>query len=459
MFFEKIHTEGLAHFSYIFGDGDQAVVIDPRLDCAIYLDIAHREGVRITHIFETHRNEDFVIGSLELSERTGAVIYHGKGLSFEYGETVEDGDVFSFGSLSLRVISTPGHTFESLSFALVDHEFGSEPVAVFSGDTLFIGDVGRTDFFPDRKEEVAGLLHDSIFDKLLPLGDHVLLCPAHGSGSVCGSKMASREFSTLGYERRYNPALQVEDRDEFIRRKVDERHVYPHYFKMMEDANRKGPPLLGRLPRPVPFAADNLAESRDDGLLVLDTREPEAVAGAHIPGSLAIPLDMLAGYGGWFLPYDRDIGLVLPRAADRDRAVRQLVRLGYRRLICHLRGGLHEWEMSGRDFCRIPAVYAGELKSRIDDRENFVLLDVRTPGEWEQGVLEGAATIFLGELPERLDELPRHRLITTFCGSGRRAIIAASILRGKGFERVEVCLGSMAACRKLGCEIRRPSPA
>jgi hydroxyacylglutathione hydrolase len=207
MFLEIVRSEGLSHLSYIVGDGNQAAVIDPRRDSAIYLDIAYREGARITHIFETHRNEDYVIGSKDLARCTGADIYHGGALPFEYGDAVGDGNTFELGEVLLQIIETPGHTEESISLTLMDKAFGDSAVGVFTGDALFIGDVGRTDFYPDRAEEVAGKLYDSIFNKLLPLGDQTILYPAHGAGSVCGAGMAAREFSTLGYERRHNPRL------------------------------------------------------------------------------------------------------------------------------------------------------------------------------------------------------------------------------------------------------------
>jgi len=187
MFLEKIHSNGLSQLSYIIGHGGRAAVIDPRRDCDIYLDIAARNGAAIRHIFETHRNEDYVIGSTELALKTGAEVYHGQAFDFAYGNPVSAGDTFEFGDLTLEVIEAPGHTYESISIAVADRSFGDDPVAVFSGDALFSGDVGRTDFFPDQAEEVAGLLYDSIFERLLPLGDHVILLPTHGAGSVCGS--------------------------------------------------------------------------------------------------------------------------------------------------------------------------------------------------------------------------------------------------------------------------------
>lgn len=453
MFFAKIKSEGLAQLSYIVGDGQKAAVIDPRLDCEVYREIADREGAQITHIFETHRNEDFVVGSCALAEMTGAAIYHGAELPFAYGRTADEGDRFEFGNIALEIIKTPGHTDESISLVLSDLEFSDQPLAVFTGDALFIGDVGRTDFFPERAEEVAGLLYDSIFDKLLPLGDHVLLYPAHGAGSVCGSGMASREFSSLGYERQFNPALQITNRAEFIDMKVAEQHYYPNYFRQMEQLNLGGPPLPATLPRPLPTSANEFAKSMDGGLLALDTRSPEAFSGAYIPDSLAIPLDMIPAYAGWFIAYDCDIGLIVQNYADVEPAVRYLARLGYRNIVSYLDEGLHGWEVSGRAYDQIPTIYAGDLKRRMGQDKDFVLLDVRKAEEIETARLPGSTEIFLGDVPERLDEIPRDKPIITFCGSGRRAIIAASILKRNGFERVENCLGSMAACQAVGCSI------
>lgn len=453
MFFEKVRSEGLAQLSYIFGDGDAAAVVDPRRDCRIYRDIADREGVQITHIFETHRNEDFVIGSCDLAAITGATICHGDGLPFAYGKTVTEGDSFEFGKFSLRVLTTPGHTDESISLVLADQEFTDQPLAVFSGDALFIGDVGRTDFFPERAAEVAGALFDSIFDKLLPLGDHVLLYPAHGAGSVCGSGMASREFSSLGYERLFNPSLQVEDREAFIRNKINEKHAMPPYFKQMENLNLNGPPLLKSLPHPSPFSAKDFLAQMDQGMIVIDTRSPEAFSGAFVPDSLAMPLDMIAAYAGWFLPYDVKIGLIVERTEDVDAATRTLVRLGFESIIGFLAEGLHSWEVSGLPYDKIPAIYAGDLKERMKQAQPYTLLDVRKDEEVSSARLPESTHIFLGELPSRLDEIPRERPVITFCGSGRRAIIGASILKRHGFEKVENCLGSLAACKAVGCEI------
>lgn len=453
MFVEKLKSEGLAHLSYVVGDGNQAAVIDPRRDVDAYLDIAQRHGARITHVFETHRNEDYVVGSCELARRTGAQIFHGAALDFRYGSPVRDGMTFDLGDVRFRILETPGHTFESISIVLHDRAYGDAPVAVFTGDTLFIGDVGRIDLVPKGREpEAAAALYDSIFHKLLPLGDHVILFPAHGAGSVCGSGMAERELSTLGFERLNNPALQ-HARDAFVAHKLAERHERPPYFRAMERANLEGPRILTVLPDPPAITPDALASAIDAGALVVDTRSPEAYAGASIPGSIALPLDLIATYAGWLLPYERDLLLVADDHAAVREAVRRLVRIGYERIAGWLAGGMPKWETSGRDYQTIATVHSRELSRRIRDRERFLLLDVRKRPEFDEAHLPGAVHVFLGDLAPRIADLPRERPISVFCGSGRRSTVAASLLAREGVTEIEIALGSMKACQKLGCPI------
>lgn len=454
MFLKKIKSEGIAHLSYILGDGLDAVVIDPRRDCDIYAEIAAQQGMRITRIFETHRNEDYVIGSKDLARHTGAAVYHGKALDFSYGEGVSEGDTFAVGGLGLKILETPGHTFESISIVVTDKNYGKDAVAVFTGDALFIGDVGRTDFFPDQARAVAGALYDSIFGKLLPLGDQTIIYPAHGAGSVCGDSMASREFSTIGYERMHNPALQKTDREAFIDFKVREQHYMPPYFKKMEHYNQFGPPPLHTLPQPEPMSAKDVEKAQTDGAVLMDLRSPEAYAGAFIPGSLAMPLEMIPAYAGYLLDYSTDIILIPETQEQIPEAVAHLIRTGYDRVSGYLKGGMHSWEVEGLPYDRIGAVHAGAIEQRMQDRENLTLLDVRKISEYRQGRLAGATHIFLGELPDRIDELDPDKPVITFCGSGERAIIAASILKQHGFTRVEDSLGSMKACKNVGCELQ-----
>lgn len=455
MFLETIRSEGLAALSYMVGHKGRAAVIDARRDTDVYLELERRYQCRITHIFETHKNEDFVTGSIELSRRTGADIYHGEGLDWGFGQTVKTGDSFALGDIALGIIQTPGHTDESISITLADTGFSDAPVAVFTGDALFIGDTGRADFYPERAEEVAGLLYDSIFERLLPLGDHVLLLPAHGAGSVCGSGMAAREFSSLGYERRFNPGLQVADRDEFIGDKLSENHDIPPYFKRMEGYNRFGDaPPLNDLSAPRALDAERFAGAIDEGATVLDIRKPEAFCGSFIPGSLNISVGMLSGYAGYFLRYDQPILIVGSDMAEIDTAVRRLARLGYDRLEGYLRGGMHAWETSGRPLAQVGVTTAAQLKQSLADADaSPTILDVRTIDEYDAGHLDGAVHAPLSELLDRLDDLPRDREIVTFCGSGLRASIAASILHQHGVTDVANNLGSMAACKAIGCEV------
>tara|TARA_R110002049_G_scaffold188251_8_gene356631 strand:- start:1879 stop:3246 length:1368 start_codon:yes stop_codon:yes gene_type:complete len=451
MYLQVIRSEGLSHLSYFLSDGGEAAVIDPRLDHQVYLDLAAREGVRITRIFETHRNEDYVIGSLPLAACCGADIYHGAALDFGYGMPVDNGDRFEFGSVGLQVLETPGHTFESISIAIYDQAFGDVAVGVFTGDALFVGDVGRTDFFPDRKREVAGLLYDSIHNTLLPLGDQVIVYPAHGAGSVCGSGMADREFSTLGYERRCNPKLQM-NRDDFIDLKVQEHHYYTPYFRRMEYLNQQGFGRQFAQARPLAVTPGQLADQQEAGAIVLDVRDAEAIATTLIPGSYGIPLDMVPAFAGWYLPYDRDIVLIVGCDHDIERAVLFLQRMGYVRITGFLAGGMTTWQTSGRRYDTLPAVHVDVLRQRADANADYTLLDVRSVDEFKMGHLRGAEHIYLGELAEKFDQLPKAHPVTTFCGSGQRALVAATILKRLGIDDVEVCFGSMQACKATGCE-------
>jgi hydroxyacylglutathione hydrolase len=468
MFLEVVRSPGLAHLSYILGDAGKAAVIDPRRDHDIYLRIAARENSRITHIFETHRNEDYVVGSTGLAAATGAEVFHGEQVSFAYGSSVSGGESFALGNILLSVVHTPGHTEESISIVVCDTGFSrQEAVAVFTGDALFVGDVGRTDFFPGREEEMAGLLHDSIFGRLLPLGDGVIVCPGHGQGSICGGNLAAREFSTLGYEKRNNPALAHVMKPDFITFKTAERLFMPRYFERVHALNQEGPRPLTALPEPQALDPGAFAEMAEAGF-VLDTRSKEAFAAAHLPGSLAISLDKVSSYAGWYLDYDRPVCLVVNGPDEVETAVRHLVRLGCEDIPAFLAGGVVKLGVGGgavrggglsrgggrgRPFGRCLAAHAEELVKMLEKEDDFVLLDVRSAAEFESAHLPTAMNIHMGELPRRCGEVPANRRVVTFCGSGERATIAASLLEMGGHEMVDICFGSMAACSALGCPL------
>ena len=455
MIFERIKSEGIAHNSYFIGSSSDAAVIDPRRDCQIYAEIAQQHGMKIKHVLETHRNEDYVIGSLELNRLTGAEIYHGPGLDWKYGNTLKDGQVFQIGNLKLSAIHTPGHTDESMSYALSDLSSGEATVMVFTGDALFVGDVGRTDLYGSQEApRMSSNLYNSIFNKLLPLGDGVILCPGHGAGSVCGMNIADRNESTLGIERVQNPLLQM-SRDDFIKYKVTAKPERPHYFRRMEVHNLEGPPLLGCMPLPSPLTPTEFREEMEKGAVVIDTSEPAAFGGAHIKGAYSIWLEGLPVFAGWVLSYDKPILLVLEDESHLERAVRYLIRAGYDWIVGFVKGGTEGWYNAGFPTESLHLLSVHQLKSMIDRAEELVILDTRTQDEWDSGHIEGALHIYVGHLEERLDKVPADKPVAVICNVGHRAGIGASILLRVGFTQVYNVLGSVKAWVAVGYPITK----
>lgn len=450
IFIEKIKSEGLSHLSYLIGSDGEAAVIDPRRDCEVYSDLAAERGCRITRIFETHRNEDLLSGAAVLALRTGASVHHGPDAAGDvnYARTAREGDSFSVGRITLRVLQTPGHTDDSVSYVLHDSDAGEDAVAVFTGDALFVGDVGRTDFYPERAREVAGLLFDSL-RKLEALGDQAVIFPAHGAGSVCGAGMADRELSTIGVERRNNARFAMRDREAFIDAKVAERHEQPPYFRHMEAGNLSGASAISPGTGPAPLSAGAFGTLGNSTQLV-DVRGAAAFLGAHLPGSLALPVDMIAAFAGWLLDPERPIALVAEDHGQAQRATRHLARIGYDHVTGYLSPSLVSWAAAGGAFASLPVVDAATVKARVEDPRDWTLLDVRSEDELAQERIPGSRHIYLGALPGELGSLDRGRSYTAMCGSGARASIAASILLRAGFERVDLFLGSMGAWQHTG---------
>jgi hydroxyacylglutathione hydrolase len=451
MVFERIVSEGLAHYSYFLGQGTKALVIDPRRDCQIYVDMAADAGMRITDILETHRNEDYVIGSVELANRTGAEIWHVDAeLDYEYGQAVEEGQTWSLGARTLRALSTPGHTPGSMSYVL--EEGDGYPWMVFTGDALFAGDVGRTDLPGlDRIEEMTGLLYDSIFEKLLPLGDEVIVCPAHGAGSVCGAGIVDRNWTTIGIERAHNPKLQFKTKNAFI----DEVGVAlerPPYFRKMEALNLQGAPLPGgRLPTPTPMAPEAFAEVAKTGQVV-DIRSEFAFGSAHVPDSLSIWEDGVPSFAGWFLGYDTPIYAVSAKD-DVEQFTRMMVRIGYDQVDGFLAGGMHAWHGAGLASQATGTVTVQQLCHILDAKEEPWILDVRSDEELAESKIPLAHHIHLTQLPEKMDQVPQDRPVYIFCGSGLRSMIAASLLRPEGWEHLFVVLGGMSGWNSVSCPL------
>jgi hydroxyacylglutathione hydrolase len=456
MIFEKIKSAGIAHNSYLIGSGTDAAIIDPRRDCQVYVDSAQEHGLKIRYIFETHRNEDYVIGSIELHNMTRAEIYHGPGLSWRYGNTLQDGQQFRLGSLRLTAIHTPGHTDESMSYTVADLSSGEAAVMVFTGDTLFVNDVGRIDLYGVEEEErMASNLYNSVFHKILPLGDGVIICPAHGAGSVCGLHIANRDESTIGIERLQNPVLQIKDKDEFVKYKLAEKVERPHYFQQMEIYNLEGAPLIGCMPLPSPLTPLEFRDEIEEGAIVIDTSEPAAFGGAHIKGAYSIWLEGLPVFAGWVLPYDRPILIVLEDQAHLERAVRYLIRAGYSNIVGYLRDGTEGWYNAGLPTESLPLLSVHQLRSMLNRGEELLVLDARSQDEWNSGHIEGAIHIYVGDIEQRLSEVPRNRPVAVICTVGHRAGLGASILLRAGYTRVYNVLGSVKAWVAAGFPITK----
>jgi hydroxyacylglutathione hydrolase len=457
MLFEQIVTTGLEHYSYIIGDQAEAIVIDPRRDVDIYVQKAEMAGFKITHILETHRNEDYLIGSPELAARTEAEIWHADSqFDYRYGQPVQDGQTWKVGGFKIEAMHTPGHTPGMMNYVLYDTQ--GFPWVLFSGDTLFAGDVGRVDLMgEDRLEEMAGLLYDSIFDRLLPLGDEVSVCPAHGAGSVCGSgQIAQRVWTTIGIERKRNPRLQHTNRDGFI--EASHMQERPPYFSEMEARNMDRPHILGALPYPTPLSPHEFAERARDGL-ILDTRLENAFNNAHIPGALSIWSDGLSGFAGWFVPHDRPLYLVM-EGEDTDNVTRQLVRMGYDQLDGYLAGGMNAWHKAGKPSASIETVTVQDVCASLDRGARPWTLDVRGEDELEQeGEIVGAHHIHITQLPQHLSDIPRDKPVRVFCGSGLRSTIAASLLERQGWDDLSVVLGGTTALKSADCPIKLLEPA
>jgi len=449
MFFRAMKTPGLAHIAYILGSGGEALIVDPRRDLDSYLEVVQSQGLRLRYVLQTHRQEDFVQGTAELARRTGARVVACKHPITGYADMqVGERQLLHLGSLMLMALHTPGHTPESMSWAVFLDTHPHDAWGVFTGDALFAGETGRTDLFdPERTAENAGLLYDGLHQKVLPLGDQALVFPAHGPGSVCGGNIAARELTTLGLERRLNPVFLLE-RAEFTRHKLRERLPRPPYFSHMEAVNLLGGLPPAREPSAILPLSPRDFEEASRVALIIDTREPEAFAGGHIPGSLNLWMDGLPVFGGWVARHDTPILLVLPEGTDATQAVLSLARIGIDRVEGLLSGGFRAWCKKGLPFERSDTLSPVELH---EDSGLYQKLDVRELSEFEEGHLADARHAYVGELEERLPGLGLHpdEPVAVMCSTGHRSGLATSLLLRHGFRKVANLLGGMSAWRKL----------
>ncbi|MEP7382304.1 MAG: MBL fold metallo-hydrolase [Gemmatimonadota bacterium] len=467
MLIKRFYHDGLAQASYLIGcqTTGEALVIDANRDAEQYLAVAASEGVRITQVTETHIHADFLSGSRELADRTGARLLlsaeGGKDWQYGFGAAsgatlLHDGDTFMLGRVRFDVMHTPGHTPEHLVFVVTDTPASSHPVGAFTGDFLFVGDVGRPDLL-ERAAHIEGTMRDAasqLFDSLhrftSRFPDYLQVWPGHGSGSACGKSLGAVPQSTLGYERLANWALQVRDRETFIEAVLEGQPDPPPYFARMKRLNRAGPDVLGKLPSPARLAAETLPGLVASGATILDLRRAETAAERFIEGTLNLPFNKsFVGWAGWLVDAERDLFLLTGSDDGRDvaAAAAELSMIGIDRVPGWFGADAFvSWASSGRSFGVVEQVDASRVAKSLQD-DGVVVLDVRAQDEWDAGHLPGARHAPLGRLRETLDELPADTRIVMQCQGGGRSAIAASLARLAGHHDVSNLRGGLDAWR------------
>jgi hydroxyacylglutathione hydrolase len=452
--FKQFYLPCLAHASYIVGDETTktAIVVDPQRDTDQYISFAAEHGLRIDRVFLTHLHADFVAGHLELRDRVGATIYLGAAAKAGYAFTpCHDGDIIEFGKIRLKIMETPGHTPESISIVIFDLATSdTQPYAVLTGDTLFIGDVGRPDLRASlgwSATELGGMLFDSLHHKILGLPDHSLVYPAHGAGSLCGKAISKETVSTLGDQRRLNYALQPMSKEAFIQVVTADQPDAPAYFTYDAVLNSQERPTLDEsLAREMkPLTLDAVLALQAQGAQILDTRDPDEFGAAHMTGSINIGLGgQYATWAGTVLDHTHPIVIIAAAGRETEAAVR-LGRIGFDNVAGYLDGGLNSLATSPELIVfteRISPQFASELLSMA---EPPLVVDVRAPRERDQKHIEGSVSIPLNRLTETAKTLPKNRALLVYCAGGYRSSIAASLLQGCGFQPVGEIAGGIAA--------------
>ena len=460
MYFEQFYLACLSHASYMLASEGEGVVVDPQRDVEIYLKAAEEQGIQIRHIFETHLHADFVSGHKELAERTGAKIYIGPhgGARFARVE-VGDGFQLQVGKIRIDVLSTPGHTLESISLVVTDQEKSEKPWAVLTGDTLFIGDVGRPDLSESHTPaQLAGLLYDSLHNKLLKLPDDVLVYPAHGAGSLCGRNMRAERSSTIATERLTNYALQIGNREEFVRELTAKMPVRPGYFLQDAEINRDGASPLSELPQLTPISPRDLADLLRNGVTALDVRPAADFAAEHVPGSINIALSgQFASWAGSVLGLSSRPVLIADSEEQLSEARLRLARVGMEDAQGSLQGGLPAWKQAGLPVANFQQISVDTLNDWLRAGKTR-LLDVRREGEWKAGHIQGAVWSPLDTLDTTLPEIDRGALVAVHCKSGYRSAIACSVLQRAGFSNLANVVGGLDAWQSANLPVVTEEP-
>jgi len=449
---DRIFTPGLAQVAYLVADeaAHVAAIIDPRRDVDVYLEWARAHGVRIAAILETHVHADFVSGAPELAAATGAPIYASRLGDQEFPhEPLDDGAEVAVGRLRLRALWTPGHTPEHLAFLLLDPEAGDAPRALFSGDALFVGEVGRPDLLgQEQTQQLAGQLFHTVTERLSRLPERLVVYPGHTAGSACGKKIGDAPSTTIGQEKLVNYAFQTRRKDQFIAMVLAGMPLPPTYYPVLKRVNKVGAPLLATLPDGEALTPEAVAARQAAGALVVDARTPDAFGAGHLPGAVFAGLGQnFVAWMGWLAPYDRDLILVLDRDADFAEARTELRRIGLDRVAGHLAGGMDTWRAAGREAVALPQVTARELNARLSRGERLAVLDVRGDDEWAGGHIAGASHTFAGAIAQGADApvAGDSGPVAVICGSGYRSSVVGSLLQARGHANLINVIGGMGA--------------
>lgn len=449
---EQIYTGCLAHGAYYIQSGNEAVIIDPLREVEPYIEKARADNVKIKYVLETHFHADFVSGHLDLAARTGATIVYGPTAQPKFNAHVAvDGEELSVGNVTFKILHTPGHTLESTTYLLRD-EHGKD-YAIFSGDTLFLGDVGRPDLAQKAahmtKEELAGLLYESLRSKILTLADEVIVYPAHGAGSACGKNMMKETIDTLGHQKEVNYALRSNmTREEFIQEVTADLLPPPGYFPDNVKMNKEGyesiEAILNKGLRAL-SPDDFEATANSTGALILDTRDADKFKKGFIPNAINIGIDgSFAPWAGALIPGVAHPLLVVCDAGREEEVVTRLARVGFDNTLGYLKNGFKGWLLAGKEMDTVESVSAAEFAERFG-RNSLVTLDVRKLGEYKQGHVKDAINVPLDYLNQNLDHIPKHGEVYIHCAGGYRSMIAASILKARGWENIIDIQGGIKA--------------
>lgn len=451
MEFKQVYTPGIAHCSYVIGGENACFVVDPERNVDQYINIAASFGLPIKGIFETHLHADFVSGHIELAEKTGATIYISSTAKAEFDHyAVSNGEEIKLDTLLIRMMDTPGHTPESAVYIVSDLERGPEPVLVLTDDTLLIGDAGRPDIFPDIKEHLASSLYKSL-RIIEQTGDNVEVYPAHGAGSLCGKILSSKLSSTIGTERKYNAALQIQSEEKFIKSFLTDMPEVPDHFFRCSEINKKGPAITSRFPKPAAYSPKEFIALVMSGYVVVDTRNLLAFGAAHIPGAYGLSLKgNFAAFAGWVLPPDKPLLLVLDSQSDMETVLNLLYRVGLDNVAGYLDGGMAAFAASRLRTARLESISVMELKERFYNNE-LLLVDTRLKSEWDTAHIEGSTHAPAPDVRFRYSEWASDKPVAFICKTGNRSLLASSLmLKLSGMKNVINVIGGTTAWIKSG---------